>query len=55
MRNKNCLWQPCLLTDRDEISKLYRGPSIYAFYQVSPHNIRGFHGCDCMVDGFTTT
>ena len=34
-RNKNCLWQPCLLTDRDEISNLYRGPSINVSYQVS--------------------
>jgi DNA primase len=24
---------PCLLTDRDEMSNLYRGPSIDAFYQ----------------------
>ena len=31
------LWQPCLLTDRDEISNLYRGPSIDASYQVSVH------------------
>jgi hypothetical protein len=23
-RNNNCLWQPCLLTDRDEISILYK-------------------------------
>jgi hypothetical protein len=37
-RNKNCLWQPCLLTDRDEISILYRGPSIDASYQVSVHS-----------------
>ena len=31
-RNKNCLWQPyaCLLMDRDEMSNLYRGPSIDA-------------------------
>jgi hypothetical protein len=36
-RNKNCLWQPCLLTDRDEISNLYRGPSIDAAYQVLIH------------------
>jgi hypothetical protein len=35
IRNKNCLWQPCLLTDRDEISNLYRGPSKDAFYQVT--------------------
>jgi hypothetical protein len=25
IRNKNGLWWPCLLTDRDEMSKLYRG------------------------------
>ena len=30
IRNKNGLWQPCLLTDRDEMSNLYRGPSIDA-------------------------
>jgi hypothetical protein len=35
IRNKNSLWWPCLLTDRDEMSNLYRGPSIDAFYQVS--------------------
>ena len=35
IRNKNCLWQPCLLTDRDKMSNLYRGPSIDASYQVS--------------------
>ena len=41
-RNKNCLWQPCLLTDRDEISNLYRGPSIDASYQVSVHLVKWF-------------
>ena len=35
IRNKNCLWRPYLLPDRDEISILYRGPSIDASYQVS--------------------
>ena len=35
IRNKNCLWRPCLLTDWDKISNLYRGPSIDASYQVS--------------------
>jgi hypothetical protein len=35
--NKNDLWWPCLLTDRDEISNLYRGPSIDTSYQVSVH------------------
>jgi len=37
IRNKNCLWRPCLLTDRDEMSNLYRGPSIDVSYQVSVH------------------
>jgi hypothetical protein len=36
-RNKNRLWRPCLLTDRDEMNSLYRGPSIDASYQVSDH------------------
>ena len=35
IRNKNCMWWPCLLTDRDEMSNLHRGHSIDAFYQVS--------------------
>ena len=42
IRNKNCLWRPCLLTDRDEMSKLYREPSIDASYQVSVHLAKGF-------------
>ena len=42
IRNKNCLWWPCLLMDRDEMSNLYRGPSIYASYQVSVHLAEGF-------------
>ena len=29
-RNKNSLWLSCLLTDRDELSNLQRGPSIDA-------------------------
>ena len=37
IRNKNCLWWSCLLTDRDELSNLYRGPSIDATYQVPVH------------------
>jgi hypothetical protein len=28
IRNKNCLWRPCMLTDRDEMDNLYRGPYI---------------------------
>jgi hypothetical protein len=31
IRNKNCLWRPCLLMDRDEMSR----PSIDASYQIS--------------------
>jgi hypothetical protein len=37
IRNNNCLWRPFLLTDRDKMSNLYRGPSIDASYQVSVH------------------
>jgi hypothetical protein len=42
IRNKNCLWQPCLITDRDEMSNLYRGPAIDASYQVSLHLAKWF-------------
>ena len=45
IRNKNCLWWPCLLTDRDEISNLYRGPSIDASYQVTVHLAKRFQRC----------
>ena len=38
----NCLWRPYLLMDRDEMSNLYRGPSIDASYQVSVHLVEGF-------------
>jgi hypothetical protein len=34
IRNKNCLWRPCLLMDWNEINNLNRGPSIDASYQV---------------------
>ena len=34
IRNKNCMWWPCLLTDWDEISNLHRGHSIDASNQV---------------------
>jgi hypothetical protein len=40
IRNKNGLWWPCLLTDRDEMSNLYRGPSTDASYQVLIHLAR---------------
>jgi hypothetical protein len=46
IRNKNCLWGPCLLTDRDEMSNRYRGPSKDASYQVSVHLANSFRGED---------
>jgi hypothetical protein len=42
IKNKNGLWRPCLLPDRDKISKRYRGPSIDASYQVSVHLAKQF-------------
>ena len=56
IRNKNCLWWPCLLmdreessnqtqrllTDQDEMSNLYRGPPKDASYQVSVHLAKRF-------------
>ena len=54
IRNKNCLWRPCLLMDRDKMSTLYRGPSIYASYQVSVHMVEGFQrrrlNCEKLTD-----
>jgi hypothetical protein len=40
--DKHGLWRPCLLTDRNKMSNLYRGPSIDASYQVSVHLAEGF-------------
>jgi hypothetical protein len=37
IRNKNCLWRPCLPTDRDEMNNRHRGPAIDASYQISVH------------------
>jgi hypothetical protein len=42
IRNKKCLWWPCLLTDRNEMSNLHRGPSIDASYQVLVHLAKQF-------------
>ena len=42
IRNERRLWRPCSLTDRDEMSNLYRGPSIDGSYQVSLHLVEGF-------------
>jgi hypothetical protein len=35
IRNKNCMWWPCLLTDWDEMSSLHSGHSIDDSYHVS--------------------
>ena len=42
IRNKNCLWWPCLLMDQDKMSNLQRGSSIDASYQVSVHFVKQF-------------
>jgi hypothetical protein len=42
IRNKNCLWWPCLLTDRDKMSNRNRGLSIDTSYQVSVHLAKRF-------------
>jgi hypothetical protein len=42
IRNKNCLWRPCLLTDQNGMSNSHRGPSIDASYQVSVHLAKRF-------------
>jgi hypothetical protein len=42
IRNKNGMWWPCLLTDEDEMSNIYRGPSIDASYQVSVYLAKWF-------------
>jgi hypothetical protein len=42
IRNKSRLWRPYLLTDQDEMSNHYRGPSIDASYQVLVHFTKQF-------------
>jgi hypothetical protein len=42
IRNKNRLWRPCLPTDWDIMSILYRGLSIDASYQFSDHLAKRF-------------
>ena len=37
IRNNNCLWWPCFLTDQNRMSNSYRGPSIDVSYHVSVH------------------
>jgi hypothetical protein len=58
IRNKNCLWWPCLYADWDKMCSLYRGPSIDASYQVSVHLAKGFQRrrlkCEKLTDEQTT-
>jgi hypothetical protein len=42
IENKNCLWQPRLLMDQNEIGTFYRRPSKDASYQVSYHLAKRF-------------
>ena len=42
IRNKNCLWWPCLLTDRDEMSNLHWRHSIDASCHVSVNLAKRF-------------
>ena len=53
IKNKNCLWQPCLLTDQDEMNNLYTGPYIDASYQVSFHLAKGFQRRRLKYEKFT--
>ena len=42
IKNKNCMWWPFLLTDRDEMRNIYRELPIDASYQVSVHLAKRF-------------
>ena len=42
IRNKICLWWPCLLTNQDEMCTIYRGHAIDASYHVSIHLAKRF-------------
>ena len=46
IRNKNCLWRPCLLTNRDEMSNFYRGLLIDDSYKFLFIWSSGFRGED---------
>jgi hypothetical protein len=47
IRNRNFLWLPCLLMDRDKTCNPYRGPSIDASFQVSYHLAKQFQRKSC--------
>ena len=47
IRNKNCMWKPCLLMDQNDMSNLNSGPSIDASFQVSYHMAKQFQRKSC--------
>ena len=55
IRIKNYPWRPCLLSDRDEMNKLYKGPYIDASCQVWFHLAQQFQRrrlkCEKLTDG----
>ena len=51
----NCLLRPCLLMDRDEISNIYREPSIDASDQVSDHLVMQFQKGNLEIDQSETS
>ena len=59
IRNKNCLWWPCLVMDHNKMCTLQRGPSIDASYHVSVHLAEGFQRrrlkCEKLTDRRHTT
>ena len=48
IRIKNCLWRPCLLSARDEMNKLYKGPPIDASCKVWFHLAKQFQRRRCL-------
>ena len=55
IRNKNCPWRPYLLSDRDEMRKLYKGPYIDASCQVWFHLAQWFQRRRLKCEKLTTT
>jgi hypothetical protein len=55
IRNKNGMWRPCLLTDQDEMSNLFKGPAIDASYQVSVHLAKRFQRRRFLIIGQSET
>ena len=41
-KKTNCLWRPCLITDRDEMCNRYRGSALDSFCQDLIHLAKRF-------------